>query len=77
MMIGRSRPKGVARMVSQHSKPSMPGMSTSSSTRSGRTTSIAFDAASPEDSVWTEKPALSSALSASRRIVSSSSTTRM
>ena len=74
---GTRSPPGSRRSSSQAVKPSITGMLTSSSTRSGRPSLMASSASWPSAASLTRKPALVSVARVRRRLPASSSTTRM
>src|SRR5215470_15129097 len=74
--IGTSEASGRSRMLRHTWKPLSPGMSTSSSTRSGRSRSNNSSACCPSDARTTRKLALPSVLDANSRNVGSSSAIR-
>src|SRR5574340_796639 len=77
MMTGTWLRRGWVRMRRHTSKPSSPGMTTSSRTRSGRTASKAANPASPDSASTTLKPASRRASTANARVSASSSMIRM
>src|SRR5262245_12699455 len=77
MATGTPPPPGSWRSAAQASKPSMSGMLTSISTRSGSSPAIAASAACPSPASNTWKPALDRVARVRRRAPASSSTTSM